>query len=98
MKDKDNDQENIENNKITYEDFKKEYPLKFNVLVGDCEGCLCDFIKIMGNDINNYNKILFEADQENLCNYKILLEYLQDKGFKIIKEHYNQVFRYVLIK
>jgi len=57
--------------KITYNDFKKQYPLKFNVLIADCEGCLCDFIKIIGDDINNYNKILFEADQKELCNYKI---------------------------
>jgi len=84
--------------KITYNDFKKQYPLKFNVLIADCEGCLCDFIKIIGDDINNYNKILFEADQKELCNYEILLNDLKNKGFKIIKKNYNEIFRYVLLK
>ena len=35
------------------------YPLKFNVLVADCEGCLCEFIDIIKDDINLYDKILF---------------------------------------
>ena len=24
---------------ISYQDFKKQFPLNFNVLVADCEGC-----------------------------------------------------------
>jgi hypothetical protein len=66
------------------------------VLVADCESCLCDFIKDMGNDINNYNKILLEADFKNLCDYYKLIESLTSMGFKIVKNHDN--FRYVLIK
>ena len=85
-----------EDNKITYSEFKKQFPLKFNVLVGDCEGCLCDFINIIGDDINNYNKILFEADQKHMCDYQILIQKLQNNGFKIIKNVDD--FRYVLIK
>jgi FkbM family methyltransferase len=91
-----NDSENESNNMITYEEFKREYPLKFNVLVADCESCLCDFIKDMGNDINNYNKILLEADFKDLCDYNKLIESLKSIGFKIVKNDGD--FRYVLIK
>lgn len=91
-----NDLETESNNMITYEEFKKEYPLNFNVLVADCESCVCDFIKDMGNDINNYNKILLEADFKDLCNYNKILEFLISVGFKIVKNHDD--FRYVLLK
>jgi FkbM family methyltransferase len=90
------DSEIESNNMITYEEFKRQYPLKFNVLVADCESCLCDFIKDMGNDINNYNKILIEADFKNLCDYSKLIQSLISIGFKIVKNHDD--FRYVLIK
>lgn len=83
---------------ISYNDFKAKYPFNFNVIVADCEGCLCEFIEDMGNDINNVNKILFEADQDKLCEYKVLINKLTNMGFKIIKEEENEVMRYVMIK
>jgi len=95
----DGEENNSGNNspeKITYSEFKKQYPFNFNVLIGDCEGCLCDFVNIMGNDILNYNKVLFEADQSHMCDYTILLEKLQKNGFEIVRNTDN--FRYVLIK
>ena len=83
-------------NRISYDDFKNVFPLKFNVLISDCEGCFCDFIYMIGNDINNYNKILLEADQTHMCDYNLILDYLKNVGFKIVKNDNN--FRYVLIK
>ena len=53
------------NNKITYIDFKNKYPLKFNVIVADCEGCLCEFLDIIGDELNNIN---FEEITENVKN------------------------------
>lgn len=82
--------------KITYNDFKNQFPLNFNVLIADCEGCLCDFIYMIEDDINNYNKILFEADVAKSCDYKKLITYLITKGFRIEKNDNN--FRYVLLK
>jgi FkbM family methyltransferase len=81
---------------ITYDQFKKEYPFKFNVLIADCEGCLCDFIDALGDDINNYNKILFEADQKDVCSYENLVLKLKNLGFKVVKNDDN--FRYVMLK
>lgn len=71
-----------QNNKITYSDFKLKYPLKFNVIVADCEGCICEFLDIMGDDLNNINKLLLEEDQPQICDYKKLKNKLLLLGFK----------------
>ena len=93
-----NSEENIENNIISYQDFKKQFPLNFNVLVADCEGCLCEFIDNMGNDFYKLNKIIFEADYPNLCDYNKLIKHLLNNGFKMIEKNFNVVNRYVFIK
>jgi FkbM family methyltransferase len=83
---------------ITYSDFKKRYPFKFNVLVADCEGCLGEFLEMIGDDIYNYNKILFEGDQPHKCNYEEILKKLTSIGFEIVKKKFQDIDRYVLIK
>ena len=55
----DSDDNDKTNNIISYQDFKKEYPLNFNVIVADCEGFLCEFIENMGDDFSKINKIIF---------------------------------------
>lgn len=89
---------NPNNNNITWNDFKKKYPLKFNVIVADCEGCLCEFIETMGEDFNNIYKIIFEEDQAEMCNYTLLKEKLIENGFKKIEEVFSGVNRCVYIK
>jgi FkbM family methyltransferase len=93
-----NSEENIENNIISYEDFKKQFPLNFNVLVADCEGCLCEFIDNMGNDFYKLNKIIFEADYPNLCDYNKLIQNLLNNGFTMIDKQNNHIDRYVFMK
>ena len=83
---------------ISYSEFKNKFPLKFNVLVADCEGCLGEFLEMIGDDIHNYNKILFEADQPKMCDYDLILNKLHKLGFKTVKKNFNAVYRYVLIK
>jgi FkbM family methyltransferase len=79
---------------ITYNDFKKVYPYNFNVLIVDCEGCLNEFIEMIGNDLNNYNKIMFEADQPHLCDYDNVINKLNNNGFTLIDKRFNEVYRY----
>ena len=88
----------LSNNTISYNEFKKQYPYKFNVLIADCEGCLYDFINMLGNDLNNYNKILFEADQEHICDYNKIIDILQKNGFKLVNKRFNVVNRYYFKK
>jgi FkbM family methyltransferase len=94
--DVDNNNDNKTNNIISYQDFKKQYPLNFNVIVADCEGCLAEFIKNMGDDFSKINKIIFEADFPNLCNYDQLIQNLINNGFTMIEE--DSKFRYVFMK
>ncbi len=82
-------------NKITYSEFKTKYPLQFNVLVADCEGCICEFLDIMGDDINNINKIFFEADQPHMCDYKEVIKKLNALGFKEKKNENSFHYLYV---
>ena len=86
------------NNIISYEDFKKQFPLDFNVIVADCEGCLAEFIKMMGDDFYKINKVIFEADMAQLCNYDEIIQILLNNGFTLIEKKFNIVDRYVFIK
>jgi FkbM family methyltransferase len=79
---------------VTYNDFKKLYPYNFNVLIVDCEGCLNEFIDMLGSDLNNYNKIMFEADQPHLCDYDNVINKLTDNGFTLVDKRFNEVYRY----
>ena len=88
--------ENNTNNIISYNEFKKLYPHEFNVIVADCEGCLGEFIKNMGDDFNKINKVIFEADYPKLCNYNEIIENLKNNGFTMVENKDN--FRYVFIK
>jgi FkbM family methyltransferase len=83
-----------DNSRITYEDFKKKYPYKFNVLVADCEGCIEYFLEMMGDDLKYYNKILFEEDLPDKCNYGKVKEKLTSFGFVEKKAIHNVVWRY----
>ena len=86
------------NNIISYEDFKKQFPLDFNVIVADCEGCLDEFIKMMGDDFYKIKKVIFEADMAHLCNYDEIIQNLLNNGFTLIEKKFNIVDRYVFIK
>ena len=80
--------------RITYDEFKKKYPYNFNVLVADCEGCLEYFIEMLGDDLKNYNKILFEADRDDVCDYNKIKKILTDNGFVLKNERFNGISRY----
>ena len=92
----DTNEETNSNNKLSYNEFKKLYPQKFNTLVADCEGCLEDFLDVMGDDFYKLKKVLFEADFPQLTNYDKIKKKLFDAGFK---EKFNSSnFIYVFIK
>jgi FkbM family methyltransferase len=94
----DNNDKNNNQLQITYQQFKNMYPLKFNVLIADCEGCFYEFILMLGNDLNNYNKIIYEEDQPEICNYSKVKQHLISYGFKLIEEKFNVVNRCIYMK
>ena len=70
------------------------------MIVADCEGCLAEFIKMMGNDFNKINKVIFERDMEYIngklnCDYEEIIKKLKAYGFDEIEKKFNIVNRYV---
>ncbi len=94
VEDSENDEGN--NKKISYQEFREMYPQNFNVLVADCEGCLCEFLEMMGDDFNKLTKVIFEADQTHLCDYEKIKEKLKNAGF--VEKDNNHNFRFVYVK
>jgi hypothetical protein len=52
----------------------------------------------MNNDLINYNKIIFEEDQPDICDYNKVHEILINYGFTLIEKNLHKVYRYVYIK
>jgi len=88
---------------ITVSNFFAKYKLKFNVLVIDCEGCLCKLIEENGDELlENIRFVLFEMDNQELCKYDIVVDKLIELGFKFIDritfhknstdQHFQQVW------
>lgn len=87
--------EYIDNNStipsFSLEDIKNKTNIdKFNVLVADCEGCLCGFFSENPNFYDELELIIFEKDYSNYCNYSVIENTLSLKLFtKIVSGHQN---------
>ena len=78
-----NDVANEEERLKTYslKKIMNKYNLKFDTLVADCEGCLCDFINENKKYIKHYKLIIFERDMPNNCNYESIDKQLLNWNF-----------------
>ena len=78
---------------ITHENFFKKYDIKFNILIADCEGCLCKFFEENETFLNQLELILLEQDRE--CGYESLYNKFSQHGFtkvESILNDYQQVW------
>lgn len=66
---------------ISSSDFCNKYTLNYTVLVADCEGCLCTFLNENSYLFEKLELIIFERDNTEICNYKIVFGLLKDNGF-----------------
>ena len=90
--------ENIHESSIvsmTLDRLQEKYSLKFDVIVADCEGCICQFTE--ENDMSQFKMILLEKDQCGICNYEKVETHLKNLGFLKIREYLYYVFRTVYI-
>ena len=80
---------------ITSKIFFSKYDLAFNVLIVDCEGCLCKFLNENNDLLKKLRLIIFEKDNEELCNYETIINKLVKNKFKkvdrIINKNNNEV-------
>ena len=68
----------------------KQYNLKFNVLVADCEGYLEVFFDENPEFYKDLRLIIFEADYPDKCNYDKIRDLLLKNKFKcVLKGHQN---------
>ena len=80
----------------TMENIYKQYNLKFNVMVADCEGFLEFFFDENPNFYDTLRLIIFEADHEYKCNYNKIRTTLKEKGFtEKLTGHQNVWIKFV---
>jgi FkbM family methyltransferase len=82
--------------RVSYDEFKSLYPQKFDVMVVDCEGCLGNFLEMMGDDLQHIKKIFFEADQAEHCDYTAIKEKLLQNGFQ--ESVNNKDFHFIYLR
>jgi len=74
------------------DDIKRQYNLKFNVLIADCEGFLETFFDENPTFYDNLRLIIFEEDCPSKCNYSKIRGALKMKGFKEIYNYHQNVW------
>jgi len=77
---------------ISLKEIMKITDLKFDCLIADCEGCLCEFIEENSKYIKKYKMISFEADWPNKCNYSKIHKKLTKWKFKQIMKGFVSVW------
>lgn len=76
-----NNDKNTKIDTISSYDFFTKYPLKFNVLIVDCEGCIENFLIDNIKYLNNLELIIFEKDNLLQCDYSHVYQVLKDNKF-----------------
>ena len=94
--------EKIKINNITHNDFFNKFKQKFNVLVADCEGCLCDFFNQNEKILSQLEMIIFELDNESVCDYDNIYNLFNKYNFILIDsidiKNYNPDDSFVIVK
>lgn len=77
----------------TLKEIESKYKLKFNTLVADCEGFLCDFFEENPHFYDQLELIIFEKDNPKMCNYNKIKKVLEEKGFKQLVSLFREAWR-----
>ena len=77
---------------ISLLDLQKKYGLTFNVLVADCEGFLETFLNENPFLYSQLDKIIFECDRADVCNYNYIKSELIKNNFKVIENGFQCVY------
>ena len=77
---------------MSLDDLQTNFKLCFNVLVADCEGFLEIFLNENKVLYKQLNKIIFECDRPDVCNYNNIKNELIENGFKLIENGFQCVF------
>lgn len=78
--------------KYSIEEVEKQFGLKFNTLVADCEGCLVPFFEENPNLFSQLNKIIFEIDWPEKFDYTSIKNKLKEHNFKPLLQGSHNVW------
>jgi len=70
-------------------ELEEKYNLKFDTLVADCEGCLCNFLDENPTFINQLDTIFFEKDYITKCDYNKIEQKLRKGKFSPIVTNWS---------
>jgi len=87
-----NNSESINTQNMSLEQIQSYFGLKFNVLVADCEGFLEKFLNENKILYTQLDKIIFECDRADICDYNKIKTELINNGFKIKENGFQCVF------
>jgi hypothetical protein len=86
------DMKSVDIPNISLDELQNSLSLKFNVLVADCEGFLETFLKENPILYNQLNKIIFECDRADVCDYNVIKSELLKNNFKPIEIGFQCVY------
>jgi FkbM family methyltransferase len=86
------DMKSVDISNISLDELQNSLSLKFNVLVADCEGFLETFLKENPILYNQLNKIIFECDRADVCDYNVIKSELLKNNFKPIEIGFQCVY------
>jgi len=73
-------------------DIQKEFNLKFNVLIADCEGCLSVFLEHYIDFFKQLRLVIVETDRADTCNYQKLFDILNSNGLTCEVSGFHTVY------
>lgn len=82
----------INTNNLTFEQLQHDTKLIFNVLVADCEGFLEIFLNENPILYQQLDKIIFECDRGDVCNYENIKNELIKHNFRLIENGFQCVY------
>lgn len=77
---------------VSLERLMKRTGLKFDCLVADCEGCLCEFFEENEKYIKDFKMIIFETDYPDECDYSNIKLKLVELNFTVLVDKFVSVW------
>jgi hypothetical protein len=84
--------DSITTKNISLEDLENRLGIKFDVLVADCEGFLEVFLDENPILYTQLNKIIFECDRPDVCDYNKIKFNLIANNFKLVENGFQCVY------
>ena len=79
-----NENGSVEVPSLSLQQLTKQYNVKFNTLIADCEGCFPTFVRDNPDFVKQLDLILLERDQATPEAYAFVDDFLSNNGFMLV--------------